>query len=479
MKKLRREYQSFGVKIIKGIDLNVFKILYVKESNKMKRNEKTATWKRVTVNGLIIIAFLLSVIIVVKLNFFDERVGHDQNMDQVSEQTDDEMNNSDRDDSKLPQENETAKENSGESTDEDAGEENESEDILVNEILNQMDLHQKVCQMSIVFLDSLIGVSNTTAAGDIVKNALTEYPVGGVLFQKGNLSSEEQVISMIQGIQSYANIPLFVASDEEGGRVARVMETLHPYSLDAMLTYKNMGKKKAYENAVLIAGSIKKYGFNTAFAPVADVWSNPENTVIGDRAYSDNFEQAAELISAAVQGFRDQDIICSLKHFPGHGDTKVDSHYGAAYVTKSLDQLRKEEFLPFKAGIDAGADMVMIGHLIVPDIEDVPATFSYKIVTDILKNELNFEGIVITDALNMQAIADHYDSSTAAVYAVKAGADILLCPSSLQGSVEALMNAVQRGEFSEERINESVKKILKLKFQKGIISNIDLSEFQQ
>lgn len=443
----------------------------------MKRSEKTTIWKRILLIVLIIIALLAIVMVILKLNFFNEIAGNHQNTDNISDSSNQDTTNNNAGPNKNgSKENETDKESNDNSTDLDK--EKEREDALVNEILNQMDLHQKVCQMFIVFADSLTGVTNTTVAGDITKNALKEYPVGGVLFQKGNLNSEEQVSSMIQGMQSYSNIPLFIASDEEGGRVARVMETLHPYSLDAMLTYKDMGKDKAYENAALIADSIGKYGFNTAFAPVADVWSNPENTVIGDRAYSDNFEQASELVSAAVQGFRDKGMICSLKHFPGHGDTKVDSHYDAAYVTKPLDQLRKEEFLPFKAGIDAGADMVMIGHLIVPDIDEVPATFSHKIVTDILKNELNFEGIVITDALNMQAITNYYDSSSGAIHAVKAGVDILLCPSSLEDSVEALEDAVRKGDILEEGIDESVRKILKLKLQKEIISDNDLSDFQ-
>ncbi|NLK97688.1 glycoside hydrolase family 3 protein [Defluviitalea saccharophila] len=443
----------------------------------MKRSEKTTIWKRILLIVLIIIALLAIVMVILKLNFFNEIAGNHQNTDNISDSSNQDTTNNNAGPNKNgSKENETDKESNDNSTDLDK--EKEREDALVNEILNQMDLHQKVCQMFIVFADSLTGVTNTTVAGDITKNALKEYPVGGVLFQKGNLNSEEQVSSMIQDMQSYSNISLFIASDEEGGRVARVMETLHPYSLDAMLTYKDMGKDKAYENASLIADSIGKYGFNTAFAPVADVWSNPENTVIGDRAYSDDFEQASELVSAAVQGFRDKGMICSLKHFPGHGDTKVDSHYDAAYVTKSLDQLRKEEFLPFKAGIDAGADMVMIGHLIVPDIDEVPATFSHKIVTDILKNELNFKGIVITDALNMQAITNYYDSSSGAIHAVKAGVDILLCPSSLEDSVEALEDAVRKGDILEERIDESVRKILKLKLQKEIISDNDLSDFQ-
>jgi len=345
----------------------------------------------------------------------------------------------------------------------------EQSENKVQQIIDKMDLYEKICQMFIVFPDSLTGVSNVTAAGEVTKNALSDYPVGGLLYSGGNLVNEKQVTDMIQGAQSYSKLPLFIATDEEGGRVARVMKALQSYSMNAMLTYKDMGTEKASENAKIIAGAIEKYGFNTDFAPVADVWSNPANTVIGDRAYSSDFEQAADLIAAAVQGFEEEGIICTLKHFPGHGNTETDTHYGAAYVTKSLDELRKEEFLPFESGIKAGADMVMIGHIIVSDVDDVPATFSHKIVTEILRNELNFKGVVITDALDMQAMTDFYGSGQIAINAVLAGDDILLCPANLEESVAALMKAVKDGKISEERIDQSVGRILNLKIAKGII----------
>ncbi len=345
----------------------------------------------------------------------------------------------------------------------------ELEEIRIRQILDQMDLKDKVYQMFIVFADTLTGASNTTIAGEATKKALKKYPVGGILYLTGNLKSEDQAKAMLQGIQSFSEVPLFLASDEEGGRVARVKKALGTYEMKAMFYYKDQGSDLAYDNARQIAKAIHDLGFNTAFAPVADVWSYPENTVIADRAYSDDFEEAAKLIPAAVQGFQDGGVVCSLKHFPGHGSTKSDSHHGSAYVYKTLEELRKEEFLPFQAGIDAGADMVMVGHLLVPEIDDVPATISPKIITDILRNELNYSGVVITDALNMKAMTDYYGSGEIAVRSVKAGADILLCPADLERSANALLQAVQKGEITQERIDESVKRILHLKLQRGII----------
>ena len=199
------------------------------------------------------------------------------------------------------------------------------------------------------------------------------------------------------------------------------------------------------------------------------MWSNPDNTVIGDRAYSDDFAQAAELVAAAVEGFHTGGAACTLKHFPGHGNTSADSHYGAVYVERTLEELRENELLPFQSGIDAGADVVMIGHLIVSDIDSEPAPFSYRIVTGLLREEMGFTGVVMTDGLQMQAMTDHYSSAEIARKAVKAGVDLLLCPLDLEEAVTALEDAVETGEITQARIDESVLRILELKLRQGIL----------
>ena len=204
-------------------------------------------------------------------------------------------------------------------------------------------------------------------------------------------------------------------------------------------------------------------------APVADVWSNPANTVIGDRAYSDDFQQAAQLVAAAVDGFHEGGIACTLKHFPGHGDTSADSHFGSVYVYKTLDQLREGELIPFRAGIEAGADAVMMGHLIIAEVDEQPALFSRQIVTELLRGELGFDGVVITDSLKMQAMTDHYGSGDIAVKAVQAGVDLLLSPQDLEEAAAALVQAVEEGAISQERLDESVLRILRLKTARGII----------
>lgn len=334
---------------------------------------------------------------------------------------------------------------------------------MISEMLESMTLHEKVCQMLIVTLDSLTGVNGATLAGELTQAGLEAYPVGGIIHFAQNIISGEQITQLNKRLQEMSDIPLMIAVDEEGGDVARLRSQIGAHSVRSMLRYEDAGTETAYENAAIISEALIKHGFNTNFAPVADVWSNPSNRVIGNRAYSRDFETAAMLVSAAVMGFRDNNIACSLKHFPGHGNTREDSHYNTAYVNKTLDELRAEEFLPFIAGIAAGADMVMTGHLIVPEADDVPATLSRVLITNILRRELGFDGIVITDSLAMNAISRNYSAPEVAVAAVNAGVDILLMPVSIEETVAAVISAVENGEISERQIDESVRRILSLK----------------
>lgn len=337
------------------------------------------------------------------------------------------------------------------------------------ELLAGMTLHEKVCQLFIVQPSDLTGVSKVTAAGEATRQALERYPVAGLLYDATNLVTMEQTRTMLANVQTYAKIPLILTCDEEGGRVNRLMHTIGTTYIGPMLGFKDQGPDKAAENAKTIAQDLRSCGFNMDLAPVADVWSNPSNTVIGDRAYSDDFEQAGGLVAAAVGGFHEGGVACTLKHFPGHGDTSADSHYGSVYVYKTLDELRSAELLPFRAGIAAGADAVMMGHLIIADVDDQPALLSHKIVTELLREELGFDGVVITDSLKMQAMTDHYGNGDIAVRAIQAGVDLLLCPQNLEEAVNALTQAVEDGTVTQERLDESVLRVLRLKINRGII----------
>lgn len=331
------------------------------------------------------------------------------------------------------------------------------------EILAGMTLREKLCQLFVVYPESVFGTDPVLSVDESMAQALADWPVAGFLLDKTHMTGAQQLSALTAGLQAMSDIPLILTCDEEGGRVNRLMKTVGTTWVDAMLTYEDAGVQAARDNAATIASDLTDFGFNLDLAPVADVWSNPDNTVIGDRAYSTDFSTAAELVAAAVEGFHAGGVACTLKHFPGHGDTDTDSHTGAAYVTKTLDELRENELLPFRAGIDAGADTVMIGHLIVSDVSDEPALFSRELVTGLLREELGFTGVVMTDSLEMAAVTEGYTGGEIAVKAVQAGVDILLCPEDLAEAVSALEQAVSAGELTEARIDESVLRVLNLK----------------
>ena len=345
----------------------------------------------------------------------------------------------------------------------------EEKPSLVDETLAGMTLHEKVCQMMFVTPEELTGEDGVTVAGDATRQALENYPVGGIVYFAKNLESQDQVKEMIANSQKDSSIGLFVATDEEGGVVNRLMDTVGTTYIGSMYYYKDDGDETAYENAYTIANDMSALGFNLDFAPVADVWSNPDNTVIGERAYSDDYAQAAELVGNAVKGFNDGGVMCTLKHFPGHGDTAEDSHYSSAYVHRTKEEIMADEMQPFRSGIEAGAEFVMVGHLIVPDIDEVPATLSYKIATGILRDELKFEGVAITDSFEMESIADNYSVDDAVVMSVKAGMDMILQPKDMASAVNSIEQAVADGELSEDRIDESVRRILTLKESRGLL----------
>lgn len=337
------------------------------------------------------------------------------------------------------------------------------------EILDSMSLYEKICQMIIVRPEQLTGTGPVTESGAELEAGLEKWPVGGILYTLPNLIDAAQTDEMTSEAQRLSRLGLFICADEEGGNVGRLMYTIGTTWIDSMYSYREQGTGKAYSNALTIGTDMMSHGFNTDFAPVADVWSNPENKIIGTRAYSDDFNEAAELVSAAVSGFKSSGVICSLKHFPGHGNTAEDSHVGMAYTDKSLEELRSEEYLPFRSGIDAGADMVMVAHITVTDADDVPATMSRKIVTEELREYLGFDGVIITDGLEMAALTKNYTAEEIAVGCISAGADILLGPVDLEAAVGALKSAVESGEITQDQIDTSVRRILELKLDHGII----------
>ena len=335
-------------------------------------------------------------------------------------------------------------------------------------LLDGMTTQEKICQLLIVHPEALTGGGTVTGMTDELAAALREYPVGGVLLSAGNMTSGEQLAALTAALSNGGKTAPLISVDEEGGRVARLMNTVGTTKLGSMYSYRAQGTQGAHDNAQTIARDIAAYGFNTDFAPVADVWTNKRSNAIGDRAYSDDYDEAATLVAAAVSGFRDAGVICCLKHFPGHGSTATDSHNGAATVDKTLPQLRQEDLKPFVSGIAAGADMVMVGHLTVPTMDDVPASLSHKLVTNLLRYDLGFRGVIVTDGLQMQALAQYTDGEKA-VLALAAGNDMLLEIGDVPGAVAAVEQALADGTLTQAALDASVLRVLQLKLAHGIV----------
>lgn len=329
------------------------------------------------------------------------------------------------------------------------------------QLLAGMTAEEKVWQLFILHPSQL------TETGTLLtdaKGVAEILPAGGIILDSTNLESEAQTLALIADLQALSEIPLLVSVDEEGGAVARVGPALGMTTLSSMFHYRAEGTDRARENARALAEGLASLGFNVDFAPVADVWTNPANTVIGARAYSDDPQQAAELIAAAVEGFHLGGVSATLKHFPGHGDTQEDSHNGAAYAYKTLPELMECEMLPFRAGIEAGAELVMVAHITLPALDaERPATLSEAVVTDLLREELGFSGLVVTDALSMGAITQAYGDE-AALLALEAGCDLLLMP---QDASAAAALILERADPA--RIDESVLRILEWKLARGLI----------
>lgn len=343
----------------------------------------------------------------------------------------------------------------------------------VDEMVLYMTLEEKIYQMMFVTPESITGMGRVTAAGEKTKEALSEYPVGGIIYFANNVENREQTIQMIENTQKYSDIPLFIGVDEEGGSVARIGNNPN-MKVPKLPPMKQIGlsenKEKAYEAGETIGEYLSELGFNVDFAPVADVLVNDNNTEIGDRAFGTDSIKVSEFVAEFVRGIEIKNVSSVLKHFPGHGSTVLNSHLGTSESERSIEQMKNEDFLPFKTGIEAGADFVMVSHITPVSVGDSPASLSKEIITDYLKGELEFSGIVITDSFSMGAITEHYTDEEAAVAAINAGADMLLMPENPENACKALLTAVEDGIIDINRINESVKKILKVKKEKRIIS---------
>ncbi|PAD36693.1 glycoside hydrolase family 3 protein [Terribacillus saccharophilus] len=365
----------------------------------------------------------------------------------------------------------------------------------VKAIVEGMSVEQKVGQMLMPDFRNWQKQGESKATGftemnDEVGTIIQKYHLGGVILFAENVVGTKQTVRLIDGLQNASpELPLFITIDQEGGIVTRLQTGTN---LPGNMALGATGSEKyAYQTGKIIGEELSSLGVNVNFGPSLDVNNNPENPVIGVRSYSSNPELVSTLGIQTIKGLQRQNVAATAKHFPGHGDTATDSHYGLPLVTHDKDRLQAVELLPFQNAIDEGVDMIMTAHVQFPAFDDttyiskkdgqeilVPATLSKKVLTGLLREEMGFEGVIVTDALNMKAISDNFGQEEAVVLALKSGVDIALMPAqvnslemekNLASVYNAVLEAIESGELPMEQVNASVERILKLKEKRGIL----------
>lgn len=343
----------------------------------------------------------------------------------------------------------------------------------VDERIGAMALEQKVAQLFIVTPEALVeGVPQVTQAGDMTREGVTAHPVGGIVYFAQNLLDPEQTTTMLANVKQFyadaGNVAPFIAVDEEGGTVVRIADN-EAFPVQDVGDASALGSAGDTEAAKRAAEQIADYlmplGFNLDFAPVADVVDPLRSDTMGLRSFSSDAAVAADMVRAEVEGFRDKKMLCCAKHFPGIGAAAGDSHEGAITIEATNEELETVDLVPFRAAIEAGVPMIMVGHVSLPNIvgDSTPAPLSSAVVQGMLRDSLGYTGIIVTDSLSMGAITDYYTPAEAAVAALKAGCDIPLMPERLDEAYQGVLSAVQVGELTEERLDESLTRILTAK----------------
>ncbi|QTQ07332.1 beta-N-acetylhexosaminidase [Macrococcoides canis] len=336
---------------------------------------------------------------------------------------------------------------------------------LTTYYVSSMTLEEKIAQQLILGFDG-------TNYNEALK-AYSDRNIGGVILFKRNILNASQVTQLNQDIYSKATkIPMFIGIDQEGGRVNRLPASITNIESAYAIGLSN-DKQYAYQQGRYIGENVKRLGFNLDFAPVLDIWSNPVNKVIGDRSFGQDANTVSEMSLSFRQGINDAGIITSGKHFPGHGDTVADSHVTLPVSQKSLEHLMQFELLPFKRHIEEDIDMLMVSHILFPEIDNkYPASISKEIVTNILKKRLGYEGVIISDDLSMGAISNRYTINEAVVRGLQSGETIMLIGSNT-GDVDALIQYVktnvENGNIDKKIIDENNEKIIRLKLKYGIL----------
>lgn len=340
-------------------------------------------------------------------------------------------------------------------------------DMIVDDCIAGMTIEDKAAGLFIITPEALTGVDIAIKAGDTTKEKLSEYALGGLVYFKQNIKSKDQLTEMLSVTRASSKYPLFIAVDEEGGSVSRVAESGIAENVGSMGEIGASGDTSgAKEAGSTVAAYLSECGFNLNFAPVADVLLE-EDGVIGDRSFGSDPQKVGEMTAANVEGLMEGGVSACLKHFPGLGSASEDTHDGMAVSERTLEEFEANDFPAFRAGIEAGAEFVMVSHLSVPGItgDNTPSSVSDKVIGELLRGELGFDGIIITDAMNMSAITEYYAADEAAVKALQAGADMILMPENFETAYNGVLEAVNDGRLTEERIDESLRRIFRVKMK--------------
>jgi beta-N-acetylhexosaminidase len=339
-------------------------------------------------------------------------------------------------------------------------------DQIINALIEVMPLEDKVAGLFIVTPESITGVNTALKAGDGTQKALSDYAVGGIIYQSKNIQSADQIKEMIDNTSLYSNYPLFIAVQEEGGDASSVASAGVGTKVDsAAAIAETQDTDNAYKAGCTIGEYLSGLGFNLDFAPTADL-NNVDKSVIGKRSYGSDASEVSGYVTAMMQGLEDNNVTACLGHFPGIGSTTEDTSSGLASTDRSAEDFRANEFAVFEAGIEAGADMIMVSNISAPSLtgDNTPCSMSSAVVTDILRDELGFKGVIISEAMNKKAISEYYGADEAAVMALRAGCDMILMPEDFEKAYDGVLSAVNDGTISEERVNDSLRRIYRIKY---------------
>lgn len=340
-------------------------------------------------------------------------------------------------------------------------------EVMVEESIAGMTLEDKVAGLFFITPEALTGMDTVTQAGDTTRDKLGEQPVGGLIYSFKNILDEAQLKEMLQNTKSYSKSAIFLGVEEEGGSISPVAESGLVENVGKMADIGASADASAAQNAGDTIGSyLAGYGFNVNFAPVADVMAEG-NTLIGDRAFGTDQGQVSSMVSAFVEGSQAAGVSTCLKYFPGLGDVTGNASEGMITSDKAIESFMERDFPAYQSGISAGADFVMVSHLSLPNVtgDNTPSSLSGKMVTEILRQQLGFTGIIITDAMNVAAITEYYTADEAAVKALQAGADMIFMPEDYTTAYTGVLEAVQSGSLTEEQINESLRRIFRVKLR--------------